>query len=158
MTDVFSSEKRAWVMSRIRPSNTKPEIWIRKQLFALGFRYRLHDRRLPGKPDVLFPKYRAALFFNGCFWHGHDCHLFKWPKSRPDFWHEKIGKNRERDTRNLKDLQELGWRVITIWECALRGKTRLEPGAVIVETAQWLTEGGDYLVIEGSTKAKDITS
>ena len=125
-------------MSRIRGKNTRPEIVLRSGLHARGFRYRLHDRKLPGKPDLVFPKFRAVILINGCFWHGHDCHLFKWPSTRPEFWEDKIRSNIERDRRNLARHHDMGWRSLTIWECALKGKTKLGPDQVIEIAARWL--------------------
>lgn len=110
-------------MSRIRGKNTKPEQVVRRGLFARGFRFRLHDPRLPGKPDLVFPMYRTVIFVNGCFWHGHDCHLFKKPSTNREFWETKIQRNRENDARYLALLTAAGWQVITVWECAIRGKT-----------------------------------
>lgn len=123
MADIVKSEKRSQMMAGIKGKNTKPELIIRKELFRRGFRYRLHDRTLPGKPDIILPKYKTVIFVNGCFWHKHDCKLFKWPKSRPDFWREKILGNVERDKKNLVLLKSNGWNTITIWECALKGKS-----------------------------------
>ena len=123
MVDVVRPEKRSEMMAGIKGRNTKPEIIIRKVFFKRGFRYRLHYKGLPGKPDLVFPKYKAVIFVNGCFWHGHNCHLFKWPKSNPDFWKEKITGNQTRDIKNKKLLSVQGWRVKTIWECALKGKS-----------------------------------
>ena len=137
------------MMSGIRGKNTKPELLIRKALFAKGFRYRLHNRRLPGKPDLVFPKYHAVIFIHGCFWHGHDCHLFKWPSTRPEFWKTKINRNREVDIRNYKKLKEDGWRILTIWECAIKGKTRLSLDRVINSAEHWLIEGIRDKTIKG---------
>lgn len=150
MADVLTPEQRSRVMSRIRGSNTKPEVWVRKGLFALGFRYRLHRRDLPGRPDLILPRYNAVIFVNGCFWHGHECHLFRLPATRTDFWRSKIEMNRTRDTRNVEKLCLLGWRVLVIWECAIRGSTRHPPDAVFSTTAQWLTAGDQILEIMGS--------
>lgn len=108
-------------MSGIRGKNTKPELMIRKALHARGFRYRLHCD-LPGKPDICLPKHRAVIFVHGCFWHGHGCHLFKWPKTREEFWKAKIERNREVDARSMEALVKAGWRVATVWECALKGR------------------------------------
>jgi DNA mismatch endonuclease (patch repair protein) len=127
------------MMSAIRGKNTKPEVLIRKSLFARGFRYRLHSSRLPGKPDLVFPKYRAVILINGCFWHRHECHLFKWPSSRPDFWRKKLEGNYSRDQRNIKLLHDLGWRTLVIWECAIKGKQRLPVEALTDQIAYWLT-------------------
>ncbi|UKV16134.1 very short patch repair endonuclease [Thalassospiraceae bacterium SW-3-3] len=121
MADVVSPEKRSRMMSGIRSTNTKPELTVRKSLHRRGFRYRLHDKRLTGKPDLVLPKHNAVIFVNGCFWHGHNCKLFKLPKSNHLFWSEKIHANKSRDEKNCHKLLEQGWKVITIWECALRG-------------------------------------
>jgi DNA mismatch endonuclease (patch repair protein) len=108
-------------MSRIRGSNTKPEILVRKALHARGFRYRLGSTRLPGRPDIVLPKHRTVVFVHGCFWHGHDCPLYRLPKTRPEFWEQKISTNRARDQRVIDQLTELGWKSLVIWECSLRG-------------------------------------
>ena len=136
-------------MSGIRGKDTIPELLIRKALFAKGFRYRLHDRRLPGKPDLVFPKYDAVIFIHGCFWHGHDCHLFKWPSTRPEFWKNKINRTREVDERNYKKIKEDGWRILTIWECAIKGKTRLSLEKIVDASEKWLKEGKRDKVIKG---------
>lgn len=108
-------------MSRIRSANTKPEERMRKALFAAGFRYRKNDRRYPGSPDIVLPKYRTAIFINGCFWHGHTgCRYFVWPESNGDFWREKISRNMERDRQNCAALRAQGWNVIVVWECELK--------------------------------------
>lgn len=125
-------------MAGIRGANTKPEMLIRRGLHALGFRFRLHGRKMPGKPDLVFPRYRAVIFVHGCFWHRHDCELFKWPKTRHEFWREKIEGNWERDSRAEVELRADGWRVLKVWECSLRGPTRLEPPQVIERAASWL--------------------
>jgi DNA mismatch endonuclease (patch repair protein) len=109
------------MMSGIRGRNTKPEILIRSLLHRQGFRFRLHVRNLPGKPDIVLLRYHAVIFVHGCFWHGHDCPLFKWPKTRPEFWHEKIGRNQANDNLVYKALIAAGWRVGVVWECAIRG-------------------------------------
>lgn len=118
MTDVHSPETRSYNMSRIRSKNTKPEEKVRKYLFAKGFRYRKNDKRLPGKPDIVLPKYKTVIFVNGCFWHRHEGHsCFKWPSSNVDFWRNKLLRNVERDKENYYKLNNAGWKVITIWEC-----------------------------------------
>jgi DNA mismatch endonuclease (patch repair protein) len=120
MADVVSPEVRSRMMSGIRGKDTKPEMIIRRGLHARGFRFRLHDKRLPGRPDLVLPKYRAAILVHGCFWHGHGCHLFKWPKTREQFWRMKIEANQHRDARALELLEAAGWRSFVIWECELR--------------------------------------
>lgn len=151
MPDIVSKQKRSEMMAGIRGKNTKPEIVVRKGLHALGFRFRIHDRKLPGKPDLVLPKYNAAIFVHGCFWHGHDCHLFKWPQSRTDFWREKILGNRANDEKALDALEKAGWRVLVIWECALKGKEKLAPDHVMDETRGWLLSGDGYHEIGGKT-------
>ena len=119
--DVHDKETRSYNMSRIKSKNTKPEEMVRKYLFSHGFRYRKNDRRLPGTPDIVLPKYKITIFINGCFWHGHNsCRYFVIPKSNTEFWTNKINKNIERDAINFKKLKDLGWNIITIWECELR--------------------------------------
>jgi DNA mismatch endonuclease (patch repair protein) len=111
-------------MSRIRGKDTKPEMLLRRKLHVAGLRFRLHAAQLPGKPDMVFPKYRAIILIHGCFWHGHDCPLFRLPETRPEFWAKKISGNRKRDLRNAKALQLAGWRLLTVWECSLKGPGR----------------------------------
>lgn len=138
MTDIVSPAKRSEMMSGIKGKDTKPEIIIRKALHKRGFRFRLHDKRLPGKPDLVLPKYRTVIFVNGCFWHGHECHLFKWPKSNQDFWREKISGTKERDKRKQLELISLGWRVLVVRECDLRGKSPVEVEHLIEHLAKIL--------------------
>lgn len=121
MADVHTPEQRSYNMSRIRNKNTKPEELVRKYLFSKGFRYRKNDPRLPGKPDIVLPKYRTVIFVNGCFWHGHDgCRYFTWPKNNSEFWKEKITGNVVRDRKTYQVLSELRWKVIVFWECQLK--------------------------------------
>lgn len=121
MADVHTPEQRSYNMSRIRCKNTKPEELVRKYLFSQGFRYRKNDARLPGKPDVVLPKYKTVIFINGCFWHGHKgCKYFVWPKNNAEFWKQKISGNIFRDYKNNTLLIEQGWKVIIIWECQLK--------------------------------------
>lgn len=127
VADVHTPEKRSYNMSRIRSKDTKPEELVRKYLFSQGFRYRKYDRRLPGKPDIVLPKYKTVIFVNGCFWHGHEgCRYFVWPKNNAEFWTEKITGNILRDKRNREALVDQGWRVIEIWECELKKKSAQE--------------------------------
>lgn len=122
MADLLTSNQRSYCMSRIRGKNTKPEILVRKGLHARGFRFRLHNRKLPGSPDIVLPKYGVAIMVNGCFWHGHKgCQYANEPKSNIGFWQAKIARNRHRDEVTVAHLEALGWHVITIWECELRG-------------------------------------
>lgn len=138
MTDIVSSKVRSKMMSAIRSSNTKPELLIRKALHAKGFRYRLHVKGLPGKPDLVFHKHKAVVFINGCFWHGHNCHLFKWPKTRSEFWESKIKGNKVRDSDNVSTLLEQDWRVAVIWECSIKGKYKLDFIQMIENISLWL--------------------
>jgi DNA mismatch endonuclease (patch repair protein) len=150
MADIVSKEKRSLMMSGIKATDTKPELFIRKGLHRLGFRYKLHAAKLPGKPDLLFPKYNAVVFVNGCFWHMHDCHLFKMPSSRLDFWNTKLNRNVENDTRALAALRKLGMRVCVVWECALKGKFRLDPDNVLLLCSEWLKSGKPFLEVRGT--------
>ena len=112
-------------MSRIKGRNTKPEELVRKYLFSKGFRYRKNDKRLPGSPDIVLPKYRTAIFVNGCFWHGHKgCKYFVWPQNNADFWKSKIIANIERDRKKEAELNERGWKIIVIWECQLKPRAK----------------------------------
>lgn len=129
------------MMAGIRGKNTTPELIMRRGLHGQGYRFRLHHKDLPGKPDLVLPRHNAVVLVNGCFWHGHDCSLFKWPKSREEFWRLKIGQNVARDIRNREALLALGWRQITIWECALKGKNRYPAQEVVMRCASWLAGG-----------------
>ena len=121
MADVHTPEQRSYNMSRIRSKNTKPEELVRKHLFSQGFRYRKNDVRLPGKPDIVLPKYKAVIFVNGCFWHAHEgCKYFVWPKNNEEFWRNKISGNTRRDSDNYTQLEQMGWHVIVVWECQLK--------------------------------------
>lgn len=118
--DVHDKKTRSYNMSRIKGSDTKPEEIVRKYLFSKGFRYRKNDARLPGKPDIVLPKYKTVIFVNGCFWHHHDCRYFKWPVNNAEFWREKIIANEKRDLRDYEKLKGLGWKVLVVWECGLK--------------------------------------
>ena len=134
MADNHSKEVRSYNMSRIRSKNTKPEEIVRKYLFSQGFRYRKNDTRLPGKPDIVLPKYKTVIFVNGCFWHKHEgCKYFVWPKSNVEFWKTKILGNVARDAEKHKSLEALGWRVIVIWECELKADVHDETLKKLVE-------------------------
>ena len=149
MADIVSQRKRSEMMSGIRAKDTKPEMLLRKALHANGFRYRLHDKRLTGKPDIVLPKYNAVIFVHGCFWHGHDCHLFTLPKSRIKFWHEKIESNRRRDARSRKLLLDEGWRVAEVWECAVKGKLRVDMSEIVILLVNWLNGKSTELEVRG---------
>jgi DNA mismatch endonuclease (patch repair protein) len=125
MTDVHDRKTRSFNMSRIRSKDTKPEILVRKFLFGKGFRYKLHYKSLPGKPDLVFPKYKTVVFIHGCFWHGHEgCKYFVIPKTRRKWWIEKINRNKQLDVEHIRELRQMGWEVLTIFECRLRPKNR----------------------------------
>ena len=127
MTDVYSTEKRSAVMRRVKGKDTTPELKVRRALTALGARYRLHRKDLSGKPDIVMPGRRLAIFVHGCFWHGHDCARgARVPKQNRDYWLGKVGRNRTRDAANRAALAALGWRVETIWECDLKDEAALE--------------------------------
>lgn len=126
-------------MSGIRGKDTKPELMMRRALHSRGFRYLLHSSSLPGKPDMVFPKYRAVIFVHGCFWHAHGCKYFKLPGSRTEFWQKKLLKNRQRDEFVIETMHALGWRVLVVWECATREFRTAEAGNALAETvSQWI--------------------
>ena len=149
MSDVHIPAVRSRNMSAIRFRDTQPELIIRRALHAKGYRYSLHAKDLPGTPDLVFPRYGAVLFIHGCFWHGHDCHLFKWPKTRAAFWKTKILDNVERDHRSIGSLQD-DWRVGVVWECAIKGRGRLPLEKLIYLLTDWLQSNSRYTEIKGS--------
>jgi DNA mismatch endonuclease (patch repair protein) len=127
MTDVFTPAQRSAVMRRVKGQNTRPEMLVRRTLWRLGARYRLHRRDLPGAPDIVLPGRKLVIFVHGCFWHGHDCARgARVPKANRDYWLGKVGRNRERDIASRDKLEALGWRVLTIWECSLKDQVALE--------------------------------
>ena len=127
MADVHSPETRSFNMSQIKGKNTKPEERVRRYLFSHGFRYRKNVSNLPGKPDIVLPKYKTCIFVNGCFWHKHEgCKYFVWPKNNADFWRHKIESNVERDCRNYQMLRQMGWKVLVVWECKLKSGCQAE--------------------------------
>lgn len=153
MPDIVDKATRSRMMAGIQGKNTRPEVLVRRQLHARGFRFRLYDRKLPGRPDIVLPKYRAVILVNGCFWHGHDCHLFKWPSTRQDWWHAKILRTREVDARNLSQLENLGWRVAEVWECAIKGRTRIPHEEIADQLEEWLRSGStDRLQVRGTDR------
>lgn len=148
--DRHTPEQRRHNMSRIRSRDTKPELQLRRALHARGFRYRLHDRRLPGTPDLVLPARNAVVFIHGCFWHGHDCALGVTPNTRTDFWEAKIQSNSARDAAAEAALRDAGWRVLTVWECALRGRRRLPFEDVVHFAADFLRSDRLALTIQGA--------
>lgn len=143
MADIISPEQRSALMSRIRGSNTQIELEVRHGLHALGFRYRLGDSGLPGRPDIVLPKYRTAVFVHGCFWHQHGCNLFRLPKTRTEFWKAKVDANRTRDLKVEVRLIESGWHVETVWECELRGKSPEQKIGTILALAERIRGRGN---------------
>ena len=135
------------MMADIRAKDTMPEMIVRQSLHAMGFRFRLHVRELPGRPDLVFPKYRAVIFVNGCFWFGHDCPLFKWPKTREEFWREKIGRNQDNDRANAARIAALGWRRLTIWECRIKRRDSASMASLFGQCRDWLASGNECLEI-----------
>ncbi len=134
MADRLTPEKRSWNMSHIRGKDTAIEVRVRKYLFGLGYRYRKNDKRLPGKPDIVLPKYRTVIFIHGCFWHRHsDCKDATTPKTRTDFWTEKFSRNVENDRRHKEQLEADGWKVITLWECEINKKFEETMNRVLCE-------------------------
>ena len=136
-------------MAAIKGSHTKPELIVRKAMHAAGLRFRLHVKELAGKPDLVFPRYKAAVFVHGCFWHRHDCHLFKWPTTREEFWKSKITRNVENDQNTVDSLIHQGWRIATIWECALKGRTRLDQTQAMQQLASWIKSSDETITIRG---------
>lgn len=139
MTDVLTIEQRQLNMRSIKSKDTKPEIILRKALFAEGFRYRLHRKDLPGKPDLVFPRYNAVIFVHGCFWHRHGCKYTSTPSTRVDFWEKKFRENVERDRKNVDELMQMGWRVYIVWECAIK-KTGAERLRIINSVKNFIKE------------------
>lgn len=156
MADVLTPDQRRLNMSRIRGRDTKPEMLIRRGLHARGFRYRVQDRKLPGRPDLVFPRYHAVIFVHGCFWHGHECPMFKLPVTRREFWMAKIASNRARDARATATLLELGWRVANVWECSLRGPGKLIDDQALARCQAFLlSEKITLLDISGAKRADE---
>lgn len=139
MADVVDQATRSRMMAGIKGTNTKPEIALRKAMHALGLRFRLHAKGMPGRPDIVLPRWNAVIFVHGCFWHRHDgCRYATVPASRPEFWNEKFAANVARDQRNLESLGESGWRTRIVWECDLKGRGA---SAVAIDVMRWLRSG-----------------
>ena len=159
MVDIVDSATRSRMMSNIKGRNTKPELLIRSLLHAQGFRFRIHRQDLPGKPDIVLPKYKAIIFIHGCFWHGHqNCRLFKLPASRTEFWEAKIYKNQENDWKAKDLLLNSGWRICIIWECAVR-RSKKDPVALMDILIEWLLGSEALLEIDEPmiNKKREIT-
>ena len=150
MADVHDPGTRSRNMAAIKGKNTKPEVLLRKNLFSRGFRFRIHRKDLPGKPDIVLPKFQAAIFVQGCFWHGHrGCPMFRLPATRRDFWEAKIFSNRERDQRNIAELRKMGWRVLEVWECAFKGRGRLGDEELSDLVVSWINGVSETNQVEG---------
>jgi DNA mismatch endonuclease, patch repair protein len=156
LVDVVSVAKRSEMMAGIRAKNTRPEMLVRKLLHAAGYRYRLHVSDLPGKPDLVLSRHKVVIFVHGCFWHGHEgCALFRLPRSREEFWANKIGENVARDRTQELKLLESGWRIVTLWECALKGKYRLAE-AVLLGQLKAFFQSADHISDISGTRQKDL--
>lgn len=149
MADLVDRSTRARMMSGIRAKDTRPEITLRKGLHALGFRFRLHAKDIPGRPDIVLPKFSALIHVHGCFWHGHECRYCKIPKTNTLFWQEKIRSNRYRDERTLRLQMDAGWRCLVVWECALRRSVRVPSELdVVALSASWLIGDARFALID----------
>ena len=148
VVDVHTPERRSFNMSRIGPKDSAPERQLRRELFARGYRFRLHRKDLPGSPDIVLPRHNTVIFVNGCFWHLHRCAMFRMPSTRAKYWRTKLTKNAQRDCAVAQDLLRAGWRVVTVWECALRGPRRTSPEAVADRIASWLPTSKRLLEIK----------
>jgi DNA mismatch endonuclease, patch repair protein len=151
MVDVLTPGQRRLNMSRIRGRDTKPEMLLRQGLHARGLRFRLHRKDLPGCPDLVLPRFQAVIFVHGCFWHGHKCPMFKMPTTRASFWRHKIDQNMKRDQKSHAKLVQERWRVLTVWECALRGRARRPVAALLDEIVWWLAADASEGVIQGAS-------
>jgi len=149
--DVLSPAQRQLNMSRIRSKDTAPELLIRQSLHAQGFRFRLHQRQLPGRPDLVLARHHTVIFVNGCFWHSHGCHISRVPDTRREYWRPKLERNAQRERDAIQALHADGWRVVRVWECALRGRRRLAPGAATSQIAEFVRNGIGMLLEIPST-------
>ena len=156
MADVVSRAVRSRMMAGIKGQDTQPEKLIRQGLFARGFRFRLHPKGLPGRPDLVLPAYGAAIFIHGCFWHlhGDDCPLFKWPGTREQWWRDKLEGTAERDARKRRELMRAGWWVLTLWECALKGPTRQPLDTLLDRIERWLRHDERHLELRGRRRRR----
>ena len=152
MADIVDRPTRSRMMAGIRGKNTTPELAVRRELHRRGFRFRLHSRGLPGRPDIVLPKYRAVILVNGCFWHRHQCHLFKWPSTDTERWRHKLEANVVRDAENVAALGRQGWRTLVIWECALKGPSKRPVESIGAIAEQGLKQGEDHDEIHASSE------
>ncbi|MBK7344863.1 MAG: DNA mismatch endonuclease Vsr [Saprospiraceae bacterium] len=151
MPDIVSTAKRSQMMSGIRNKDTKIEVLFRKALFAKGFRYRLNSKKLPGKPDLLLPKYKTAIFIHGCFWHHHSCYLGYTPNSNFEFWEKKFMSNKSRDESQIKAIINSGYRILIIWECALDKKLKLPLSQIINQSIKFIHSNIKFEEISGKS-------
>lgn len=149
MIDIVDRTTRSRMMSGIQGKNTKPEILIRSALHKSGYRFRVHYKNLPGKPDIALPKHHALILVHGCFWHGHDCHLFKWPNTNRKFWQDKINANIRRDKMRIAEYSAAGWRCLTAWECAIKGPNKISQSELIEIIKNWIDQGDRNLELRG---------
>lgn len=157
MPDIVDTATRSRMMSGIRSKNTKPELQIRSLLHRQGFRFRVHVKGMPGKPDIVLPRHKAVVLVNGCFWHGHDCALFNWPGTRKDWWREKILRNRQNDARTKQALMDTGWRVAVVWECTLKGRERISEQEIVDVLSDWISSGDSLpLVLRGRVREQEF--
>lgn len=161
MVDIVDAKTRSRMMSGIRDRDTRPEMIIRRGLQRLGFRhrlgstYRVAGKLLPGRPDLVFPRFGAVIQVNGCFWHRHDCYLFRWPETRAEFWRTKLEENVRRDERNQKKLEMMGWKVLVIWECALKNSSDSDVANVLHMAANWIQFDTQSASIRGDRHRND---
>lgn len=155
MVDKLKAEDRSRLMARVRQKDTKPEIFVRRILHRSGLRFRLQSKQLPGSPDIVMKRWKKAIFVNGCFWHGHDCHLFKLPATRTDWWKNKVADNRSRDLRATHDLIASNWRVITVWQCAITGKDRLVDSEFTSTLLEAVKSSVAHIEIRGVIRSKN---
>jgi DNA mismatch endonuclease, patch repair protein len=161
VADVHTPKQRSYNMSCIKGKNTKPELVIRSELHKRGFRFRLHSKRLPGKPDIVLPKYKAVIFVNGCFWHYHNCKLFKMPQTRTEWWRKKLEKTRSTDRVNIKRLLKTGWKVLVIWECSFASKKNYDKDntkVVVDSLTGWLRGDINYHEIDYNSQGENSGS
>jgi len=149
LADIVDAKTRSRMMAGIRGKNTKPEVTLRKALHSMGYRFRLHHKDLPGRPDIVLPRYRAVILVDGCFWHGHTCKAFRLPNTRREFWETKINQNKIRDENVKQQLTVMGWRIARVWECTLRGKNTSEITAVSRVIGKWLEGSKPELELGG---------
>lgn len=154
MADIVDVATRSRMMRGIRGENTRPELLVRSLLHRNGFRFSLFSRSLPGRPDIVLRRYRAIVFVHGCFWHGHDCPLFRLPGTRTEFWAAKIARNRANDDRTVTALRDRGWRVAVVWECALKGPRRISGEQIAARLARWLKSASPFLGLTGKKPRK----